>query len=1077
MSLDKQPITTPFGVGINTKVDPKQLPIGKLLVLNNAIFGTDGLMTKRNGFGRLPDLSDESNTTLTTFNDSLTAIGTSLFNYSPETTTWYNKGTIAPVQLTVLPTVRSATNQSQEDTAVAPNGLACTVWTDSDGNSKYNVVDTASNQVIVQATNLPATATVARTFVLGRYFVITFLATVSAASHLQYIALPLLTPSSPTSATDLATNVAALTSGYDGVVANNSLYFAWSSTGPNIRFSFLDSTLVQHGVTTIASRTATKIALTADNTTATPTIWLLYWDTTNSNVYAASFSASGVAVLVSTVVVNSASIIMVACSASNGILNAFYQVTATYSYSLAVTDSISSKTVTSTGTVGSAVVVARSVALASKAFILNDITYLLVTYGSNDSNNQRFQPTYFLIDFSGNVLAKLAYANGGGYPSNQVLPQGNVSGSTVKIAYQLKDLITAVNKSQGVANTSGIYTQTGINLASFTISSLLSVPAEIAASLHLNGGFLWQYDGAKPVEHSFHLWPEDIGITGVSTAGGLIAQQYYYQVTYEWTDAQGMLHRSAPSIPMGFAITTAPGSFTANRTSGSATLASVSSFSGLQVGQPISGTGIPASTYILSMSVGSATITMSANATSGSATSTTITPTTLASLTINVPTLRLTYKTTNKVRIVIYRWSTAQQNYYQVTSVSSPTLNDTTVNSIAYTDSLSDAAILGNQLIYTTGGIVENIAAPACNDLSLYKTRLFLIDAEDENLLWYSKQVIEQTPVEMNDLFTLYLPPTIGAQGSTGKVKCIAPMDDKNVFFKPNAIYYNTGSGPDNTGANNDFSDPQFITANVGCSNPSSIVFQPMGLMFQSDKGIWLLNRSLETKYIGADVQTYTQDSLVLSALAVPGTTEVRFTMDSGVTLMYDYYYGQWGTFTGIPSISSTLYGGLHTFLNEFGQVYQETPGSYLDGSNPVLLSFKTGWVSLAGIQGFERFYQLFLLGEYITPFKLSIQLAYDFNPAPLQNITVTPDAPSSSYGDEAGPYGSGSPYGGAGTQFKARVFPAKQKCETFQITCNEYYDPQYGISAGAGLTLSALTSLIGVKKGTRTQSAKRSFG
>lgn len=1077
MELQKQTISIPMGVGIDSKVDPKQLPIGKFLLLNNTIFGTDNLLKKRNGYTRLPNLSDESNTTLTTFNGSLTAIGTSLLNYSPETTAWYNKGTIYPVQLEVLPTVRSATNQSQQDTAVSASGLACTVWLDSDGNSKYNVVDTASSQVIVQATNLPSTATIARVFALGRYFVITFLATVSAASHLQYIAIPLLTPNSPGTATDLATNVAALTSGYDGVVANNSLYFAWSASGPNVRFSFLDSTLVQHAATTIASRTATKISVTADNTTSTPTIWLTYWDTTNSNLYAASFSASGTAILASTVVVNSASIVQVASSAANGVLNAFYQVTATYSYSSAVTDSISSKTVSAAGTVGSAVVVERSVAIASKAFILNDVTYMLVAYGSNNANNQNFQPTYFLIDSSGNILAKLAYANGGGYPSNQILPQGNVSGSTVRIAYLLKDLITPVNKSQGVANTAGIYTQTGVNLASFTIASEPSIPAEIAASLHLNGGFLWQYDGAKPVEHSFHVWPEDIGITGVSTSGSMTVQQYFYQVAYEWTDAQGILHRSAPSIPVSFTILTAPGSFTGDRTSGSAVLASVSSFSGLQVGQPISGTGIPASTYILSMNTGASTLTMSANATSGSATSTTVTPVTLVSVTINVPTLRLTYKTTNKVRIVIYRWSVAQQNYYQITSVSSPILNDTTINSIAYTDSASDASILGNQLIYTTGGVVENIAAPACNDLSLYKTRLFLVDAEDENLLWYSKQVIEQTPVEMNDLFTLYLPPTIGAQGSTGKVKCISAMDDKNIFFKPNAIYYNTGTGPDNTGANNDFSDPQFITANVGCFNPNSIVFQPMGLMFESDKGIWLLDRSLNTKYIGADVEGYTNVATVLSAIAIPGTTQVRFTMSNNITLMYDYYYSQWGTFTGIPSLSSTLYEGLHTFLNEFGQVYQETPGSYLDGSNPVLISFKTGWISLAGIQGFERLYQLYFLGEYITPFKLSVQLAYDFNPASTQNIIVTPDAPSAAYGGEVGPYGSGSPYGGAGTQFKARVFPKKQKCETFQITVAESYDPQYGITAGAGLTLSSLSPVIGIKKSYRTQSARRSFG
>lgn len=63
---------------------------------------------------------------------------------------------------------------------------------------------------------------------------------------------------------------------------------------------------------------------------------------------------------------------------------------------------------------------------------------------------------------------------------------------------------------------------------------------------------------------------------------------------------------------------------TGNRTSGSAVLAAVVSTNGIRVGDPISGTGIPADTTVLSF-VTNTSITMSANATSGSATSTSLT--------------------------------------------------------------------------------------------------------------------------------------------------------------------------------------------------------------------------------------------------------------------------------------------------------------------------------------------------------------------------------------------------------------------------------------------------------------------
>lgn len=1075
-ALPKQALDIPFGVGLDTKTDQYRVAPGKMIALENSIFTVGGQLTKRHGFDELPTLDADNVNSLATFEDSLTAIGTRLYNLSPETSAWYDKGTITSVRTGVDTLVRSATSQSQQDSAVAPNGLICTVWRDSAGVSKYNVVDASSGQAIVPITSLAATATVNRVFVLGNYFIITFLATVSAASHLQYIALPLTNPNNPSVATDLATDAASLTIGYDAYVANNSLYFAYGTSTPAIKVTKLSSTLVLSSALTIAARTSTKMSVTADTSTPTPTIWLTYFDGTNNNLYASAISASLVAILAPTVIVAStASINQVTSTAASGSLLAIYQRSATYSYSTGIeTDFVSKISCTVAGVVSGGAVVARGVALGSKAFILNSTTYLMAAYGSNDVDNDNYQPTYFLMDTSGNVIAKLAYSNGGGYPSNQVLPQGNVDDLTLKIGYLFKDLLTSVNKSQGVANTSGIYTQTGINLATFELNTVAMQTAEIGGALHLGGGFLWMYDGVKPVEHGFHLWPEDIFVQGVSTVGALSVQQYFYVVTYEWTDAAGNVHRSAPSVPQSFTITTAPANFTADRTSGSAVLANVSSLTGLQVGQVITGTGIPGSTYILS--IDSATqITMSANATSGAASSTIITPTTLTSVTVDIPTLRLTYKTSpNAIRIVVYRWSVAQQNYYQITSVSSPTLNDPTTDSIAYVDSASDASILGNQLLYTTGGVVENIAAPAATDVSLYKSRFFLIDAEDENLLWYSKQVIEATPVEMSDLFTLYVAPTMGVQGSTGKTKCITAMDDKNIFFKANAIYYNTGDGPDNTGANNDFTTPTFITSTVGCDNPASIIFIPQGLMFQSSKGIWLLGRDLSTSYIGAPVQVY-NDATVLSAVSVPGTNQVRFNLDTGVVLMYDYYYDQWGTFNNISAISSVLYQELHTYLKSDGMILQQSEG-YLDGSHPVCRRFTTAWFSMAGLQGYERAYYFYLLGNYISPHRLQIDIAYDYNPAISQTAYVLPDNFNPTYGEAEGGYGSGT-YGGNSTVEQWRIFFEKQKCQSFQITVTEMYDPSYGVAAGEGFTLSGINLVVGTKKKYAPLNPTRSTG
>jgi hypothetical protein len=215
----------------------------------------------------------------------------------------------------------------------------------------------------------------------------------------------------------------------------------------------------------------------------------------------------------------------------------------------------------------------------------------------------------------------------------------------------------------------------------------------------------------------------------------------------------------------------------------------------------------------------------------------------------------------------------------------------------------------------------------------------------------------------------------------------------------------------------------------------------------------------------------------VESVESIPGTNQIRFVLSNNITLMFDYYYNQWGTFTNLSAISSTIYQGYQTYLNKFGQILQETPGLYMDGSNPVIMSLTTSWISVAGLQGYERFYQMLLLGTYYTPFKLNVGLSYDYSSAVQQQTLVTPNNYVAPWGGEAN-WGAGGPWGGSGNVFEARIFPQTQKCETFQVTINEIFDGTYPTpNGGQGLTLSGMNLVVGVKKGYRTNKASQSFG
>lgn len=1004
MALQKQPININFSQGLDTKNDPKQVQIGKFLALQNTVFDKAGALVKRNGFKNITSLANTLQTTITTLNDNLLATGSNLYAFSKETNQWLNQGIIQPIQLSTQPLVRSTAQQTTADSAVSPSGLVCTTYVEG-SKAYYQVTDRTTGQIIVTRQDLELNATNAKVAVLNKYFIITYVATVLGTPHLRYTAIPIATPNSPAAPANISPVVFSLNSEYDMYVLNNTMFLAWQATSNSVRYASITSTLIVASPGTIVGAVADLISITAEINTSFNLVWITTYDATLNQLYSSAYSTAGnflIQVLAPTLIATVPNALHVTSVSLNGILTILYDVSNTYGFvPNAQTNYVEKSTITNLGVVSTPTIILRSVGLASKAFVdVANVIYTLVTYGEGN------QPTYFLIDSSGNIYMRLAYGNGGGYITATTLPSVSYLNGIYSVPYLIKDFLTVVNKGTDLPAgqpVNALYTQTGINMAMFSINANTQYSSEIANALHLTGGQLWEYDGVKPVEHGFHVYPENLTAV-VGSAGAVTAGTYYYQFTYEWTDNAGNLHRSAPSIPISVVVT------------------------------------------------GSKEVTLS------------------------VPTLRLTYKTgINPVNIVGYRWSLAQQAYYQFTSVLAPVNNDTTIDYVTIIDNKTDAQILGQTLLYTTGGVIENIAAPAFVHTALFKNRLFGIDSENQNLLWYSKQVIQNTPIEMSDLLTVYVAPTSGAQGSTGPIKALSAMDDKLIIFKKDAIYYLTGTGPDNTGANNDFQDPIFITSAVGCSNPLSIVLMPNGIMFQSDKGIWMLGRDLSTTYVGAPVEAY-NELRAIGAEVIPATNQVRFTMSENVTLMYDFYYQQWGSFNNIFAISSTLYQGLQTYLNSYGQVYQESPGTFLDGAQPVLLSFTTGWITPAGIQGYERFYELYLLGTYYSPFKLNIQIAYDYNPSPLHNVIVTPDNYAKPWGGEP-QWGSGEFWGGQSNVLEARIFPEKQKCESFQLIINELYDASYKVLPGQGLNLSGLLCIIGIKRGYRTNKASQSFG
>lgn len=1017
MPLQKASTTINFAMGIDTLTDQNQLGIGKFISLQNSVFigsGDVGRLNKRNGFGSLTSLPDNTSTFLTSFKDNLLAIGNKLEAYSSNTNSWLNTGTIQPLQFSAQALGRNFYSPTMSDSAQSNGviGYSLTASPAPPASSAffYAAADAATGQNVIVPTAITpgfgAQSYGSRVFSVGPNLIYVFDGTNGGVARLQYFAVNALTLAVGATGTISSTYQRASGSSsqlsFDGAVSNNKLYLSFSSVN-GLRAATIDSALSISASTVIASGTCDMVSVAIDTSSGSA----VYTTFGNFSQIGSKVVATnpGLSTLFSAQTLTSsggARVVNIASNALGGFDYSYLEMAKSYTYGSAYsTNFIAGFSTGLQGSVSNQATIARSSGLASKAFSMSSLSCFVSMYSSQNQSTYFLNGVNYINNFqapgvlfaSSDVIAKFAYGNsysqlvGSGstfvsgsryvleYQSS--LPAVSVIGSSASVNYLLNTQLSPINKGTNIGSsfsTNVIYTNQGINYAKFDFGTNGFQTREIANNLHLNGGILMMHDGAVPVEHNFFLYPDNISLVSNGASGSLAIQAYYYQVLYKWTDGQGNIHRSSPSLPLSY--TTASGT---------------------------------------------------------------------SSLLLNIPCPRITYKpSSNPIVCSIYRWSTGQPVYYKIQP---DIVFDTTAlqgESIPVSDSKSDAQIIGNEIIYTNGGVVEDISAPPVGGMALFDARLWLIDAEDPNTLWFSKQCIEGVPVELSDLLTYFVPPASSETWSSGPVRAIAAMDDKLILFKKNSIFYINGTGPDITGANSQYSQPIFITNGIGCTNQASIVLVPQGLMFQSAKGIWLLGRDLSLNFIGKESEDFNNCN-VISVLNAPSTNEVRFTLDSSSqTLTYDYLAGQWDQFTGIPSISSIVYKNLHTNLQTSGSVSQETIGTYLDNGTPTTMGFTTGWINLAGLQGYIRVYRMFLLGKFLSPHTYTVGIAYDYNPQIVQTATISP----------TNVVGSGSSIEQWQINFD------QQQTQAFQLTFQEISSG----TSGAGLYLSGIKLVYGAK-------------
>jgi hypothetical protein len=1002
VSLRPGQIPIPFQAGVDTKTDEKAVQSGRLITLENGVFDKGVTIKKRSGYASLSKtvaaggMEYSGARALTRRDDELVLFTDgAAYSYQASIGSWSPIGSVASAGATDASVAHTGTNQTTPDAATNA-GVTAVAWEDSRGGVWWTLVEAAGGRVLRAPAQMDAAGSRPRCVKVGTVLHVVY---AGAAGELR---VAVINPAAPTETivpATLTSDLSPTNPSFDALPTNfadGPALIVWARNGGGYRLGYLH----QSGV---LGSPVTGLDPVVDNPTEPATLGPILAHDGDTQAIVVTYDSAAQATYVATHSVDNELALVADQAVAEGVVidrlaAAFPDFDAASAIVFREVTSATDRdhlvrvwSVNALTAVETTIHTLRGCGIAARAFRDDGAAHVWLVH------DVPFYAVYLCMRVTAThatCVARTLPGTAYGLPPRSHLPSVETDAANQRV----HRWCASWQQQRESGGSSPVFAEVGIRRVELDMDPRAAwQTAQLGRSLYIAGACPLIYDGDTITEAGWHYAPDDIATPVQGTGGSLTTSgTYLYVAVYEWTDAQGAVHRGAASVGTDVDLTGGN-----NR------------------------------------------------------------------VTLALPTYRHTDK--RRVRIGVFRSVAGDSaQLFRVSSLDPSAVgsngyvaSDPTVDTVSFIDDMSDEDLLEQEPLYTNGGIASNDPTGCGTVIAVGKSRLFYTDPSDPLLVRFTHELAEGYGAEFVDENGIPVDPYGGA------VTALAVMDDQLIVFKRSAIFAVAGPGPiraRDQDPSSGFSAPRLVTSDVGCTAPASIAVTPVGIVFQSAKGIHMLDRSLGVAYVGAPVEAF-NGQRVSRATLVEVAKQVIFLCSTGKTLVLDYNFGQWSTFTNHVGLDAVVIGGVYHYLRSDGRVFVSTPDAYRDDNSQIRLVLETAWIKPgAMLQQYQKVWYALILGERRSAHRLRVRWQTNYDAGWLPYIEFDKRAePSGAYGE--GAYGAG-PYGGTplGLPLLQERIHIGRKCEAIRFRFEDIEDTD---DAGPAFELTELLLEVGLKAGT----------